>query len=232
MSNEEDMRQEFQQVLKETLNTCYPFWQTRNRKDRPYELPDAETLQAWIEGTQRPQAKTFKEFLEKSAFPEETKRRLSLLYPQLQRRKSLLENPPETQNEPPLEKRKSKPRRNFSIVMLSICLLVIGTFMLFIVSQITRQDETKTWCSATASNTESRGEVSLLYFDAAVPLKNFSEIKFFMYFDTNQYVSEQMLSSRKMDVTNHRWEFTISPEWVQDHPEWHDSRMWHVEYEC
>lgn len=231
MSDDEDVRQEFQQILKETLNTCYPFWQIRNSKDRPYELPDAETLQAWIEGTQRPQAKTFKGFLEKSVFPEEIKRRLSLLYPQLQRRKSLPDNPPEIQSESPNEKRKSKPRKTFSLV-ISICLVVMGTVILFIAIQIVRQTETTTWCTARASNTESNGEVSLLYFDAAVPLKNFNEIQFYIYFDSNQYVSEQMLSSRKLDVTNRRWEFTISPEWAQDHPEWHDPRMWHVEYAC
>lgn len=232
MNSEDDVWQEFRQVLKNILNECYPYWQTRNRKDRPYELPDAETLLAWVEGSQRPQAKTFRKFVEESVFPEDIKRQLTLLYPQLQRRKTLTENTPETQFIPEIHKRKFKPRGSLSVVVVIMCILLMSIFSLTVMSHISRQNEAKTWCTATASNTELSGDVALLYFDAAVPLRSFDEIPFYIYFDTNKYVSEQMLSSRKMDVVNHRWEFTVSPEWIETYSEWHNPLLWHVEYKC
>ncbi|MBZ0282516.1 MAG: hypothetical protein K8L97_17380 [Anaerolineae bacterium] len=232
MSREEEIRQEFQQLLKDALNQCYPYWQTRNRKDRPYELPDAETLLAWVDGSQRPQATTFKKFLEQSVFPEEIKRHLTLLYPQLQRRKPLPDNTSEIPNEPSFEKRKAKSRGKLGIVILGIGLLVIGILALLVALHISQQNEAKTWCIATASSAEHLGDVSYLYFDAAVPLHNFDEIKFYIYFDTNEYASENVLSSKKLDTGNQRWVYIISSEWVQVHPEWHIPLRWHVEYEC
>ncbi len=232
MSREDDIRQEFQQLLKDALNQCYPYWQRRYRKDRASGLPDAETLLAWVEKDQRPQAKTFEEFLQNSTFPEDIKQRLTTLYPQLPRRKPLPENTPETQFIPEIQKRKFKPRGSLSVVVVMMCILFMCICSLIVMSYISRQNEAKTWCTATASNTEISGEVALLYFDATIPLQNFDVVKFYIYFDTNEYAAEDVLASKKLDMRNQRWVYTISSEWVQTHPLWHNPFLWHVEYEC
>ncbi|MBZ0100492.1 MAG: hypothetical protein K8F30_15540, partial [Taibaiella sp.] len=183
------------------------------------------------ETDRHPQAGTFAEFLQQSSFPKEQKQRLEELYQQLPRRRHVRTRQSQVESNSQESQKIQKPSRFYHHFMIYVCLVLIGVLLL-IFFHSPRQNRAKNWCTTTAVSTHSIGESFFLYFNETVPLNNFDDVKFYIYFDTNEYISSQTLSSQKLDTTNHRWIYTISSNWVQTHPQWHDPFLWHVDYEC
>lgn len=79
-------RSEFRNALKGALDTYYIGWHVRHARNRPAYLPDADTLNGWLEGHHYPRLKTFTDFITRSKFPPEVRDNLFRLYQQLPRR--------------------------------------------------------------------------------------------------------------------------------------------------
>lgn len=258
MQNEKDHRQEFGRFLKQMLNKYYLYWETSSTERSP-ELPNAETLQAWTEKNQHPQAKRFDEFLIQSQFPPDVKQQLATVYQQLPRRRRLSKNQNEVQNQDQLNEQTetlsipqneqqlenpddtvasseiqiSPPKSRLrSPVLIGISLILIAMCIFAIVVYYANRRNTKMWCTSNAAEVQMHNGVPSLYFDGTLPLENYDIRKYYIYFDESEYVSSDILSNLKLDIQRNIWIWTISDEWIQRNSEWQNTLLWHIDYEC
>src|SRR5579862_4659170 len=104
-------RTAFQESLRQALDTFHPRWELglKGKEKRTiyqkFETVARETLQDWVNGgkRQRPQQKSFQEFLDEAAFPEETLNNIWALYLAFKRERRKGNHPGTPPLMPPLE---------------------------------------------------------------------------------------------------------------------------------
>lgn len=227
-------REQFQQVLRKALDAKYPGWQIRHSNARSPQLPDAETLKAWVETTQRPQFKTFSNFLKGSEFSAEVRHELLHLYQALPakkiNRKSL--QPLQPHHHDVIEAHRPEENTPFFRLAILFALLLVA-FLLFgwFVLNSSRGQPRQGWCAASASWVRRYNHKPALAFDALLPLQDFSSSNFFIYFD-GEYVGGDDLHLALLDTRQNVWIFEIASRWTVVHQSWTDASDWVVHYVC
>ncbi|GAB5492002.1 MAG: hypothetical protein Phog2KO_22170 [Phototrophicaceae bacterium] len=237
---------EFQQFMREILDEYYPHWEIRYNNFRPDELPYKKTLDGWVGNKpfQHPQDKKINKLLNEGRFPDETNQKLEELYQNLPPRRHTnnatkrnnnlsSESNPQTiihsQNDintTTITKNLRHHKNMFiAIVFISLSIIVIGLFSYY------NQKREMMWCSENALGTEIINDHYLLYFDSVLPLGNFDEAEFHIYFD-EEYISGDILSNRRINLPTNTWNWLISSNWINQHPDWQNLALWRVDYSC
>lgn len=245
---EQETRSAFQAALKEALDTYYIGWRSRHSKRKDEELEvDTDTLVAWVEKGQYPQAGGFKKFIKASKFPPDVQAHLLNLYQQLpprtrqKRNAQVFETKPNPDNHelsqqelqtalpalicvPPFRVAlKSKTKLGIALMGLVVILIVL---LLALHAQ-----SVVSWCLATAVAVNSSEQQPKVYFLPEVNVHDHDHSEYYIYFE-GEYVSAAILSLQGLDATTQQWAFVIDTAWVGRHPNWNTPLLWEVHYRC
>lgn len=81
------------------------------------------------------------------------------------------------------------------------------------------------WCRAQLS--EADLDSHNIYLESFVDL----DVEHFVYFN-GEFAEPEVFSDRFFNSQLDSWQLTIDPEWIEEHPQWNNLELWHVDFQC